>query len=195
MQTKELQNGRLAMVAAAGMIAQELASSQKLFTLAVSGEEVADGAKTSRREIIQRVAAAAPLVAAALPAFAYEGNQDGKRADENGAMGGDGFSLVTAKGAPGLASRAGGNIPSIRAAGTWYDPAHPGCTRKIQLSGKKAFITGADEDGKKWKVTGEIKGDSLVIDFTPKGGPKDVEAKYVIGKGLVFPDGNVWSKA
>merc|ERR1719261_2452175 len=52
MQTKELQNGRLAMIAAAGMIAQELASNQKLFTLSVSGEEVAEGAMTSRRELI-----------------------------------------------------------------------------------------------------------------------------------------------
>jgi len=39
MQTKELQNGRLAMIAAAGMIAQELASNQKLFMLAVGGQE------------------------------------------------------------------------------------------------------------------------------------------------------------
>merc|ERR1712134_222104 len=39
MQTKELQNGRLAMIAAAGMIAQELASNQKLFMLSVGGQE------------------------------------------------------------------------------------------------------------------------------------------------------------
>merc|ERR1719240_197153 len=39
MQTKELQNGRLAMIAAAGMIAQELASGNKLFMLSVSGKE------------------------------------------------------------------------------------------------------------------------------------------------------------
>merc|ERR1711985_152432 len=38
-QTKELQNGRLAMIAAAGMIAQELASNQKLFVLSVGGQE------------------------------------------------------------------------------------------------------------------------------------------------------------
>jgi inosine/xanthosine triphosphate pyrophosphatase family protein len=31
MQTKELNNGRLAMIATAGMIAQEIASGQKLF--------------------------------------------------------------------------------------------------------------------------------------------------------------------
>merc|ERR1712118_351394 len=34
-----LQNGRLAMIAAAGMIAQELASNQKLFMLSVGGQE------------------------------------------------------------------------------------------------------------------------------------------------------------
>merc|ERR1711985_159536 len=39
MQTKELNNGRLAMIAAAGMIVQELASNQKLFMLSVSGQE------------------------------------------------------------------------------------------------------------------------------------------------------------
>merc|ERR1711937_269825 len=39
MQTKELQNGRLAMIAAAGMIAQELASNQKLLMLSVGGQE------------------------------------------------------------------------------------------------------------------------------------------------------------
>ena len=45
-----------------------------------------------------------------------------------------------------------------------------------------------------WKVKGTVSGQSIVIDFSPKGGPKDVEAKYVIGKGLVFPDGNTWTK-
>merc|ERR1719238_859046 len=41
MQTKELQNGRLAMIAAAGMIAQELASNEKLSMLSVGGQEAA----------------------------------------------------------------------------------------------------------------------------------------------------------
>merc|ERR1719359_325516 len=39
MQNKELNNGRLAMIAAAGMIGQELATGQKLFMLAVGGQE------------------------------------------------------------------------------------------------------------------------------------------------------------
>merc|ERR1719473_1202393 len=38
MQTKELNNGRLAMIAAAGMIVQELATKEKLFMLAVGGQ-------------------------------------------------------------------------------------------------------------------------------------------------------------
>merc|ERR1719504_438894 len=38
MQTKELNNGRLAMIAAAGMIAQELATGNKLATFAVMGK-------------------------------------------------------------------------------------------------------------------------------------------------------------
>jgi len=39
MQTKELNNGRLAMIATAGMIVQELVSKDKLFMLAVGGQE------------------------------------------------------------------------------------------------------------------------------------------------------------
>jgi hypothetical protein len=38
MQTKELNNGRLAMIATAGMIVQELATKEKLFMLAVGGQ-------------------------------------------------------------------------------------------------------------------------------------------------------------
>merc|ERR1719171_648209 len=41
MQTKEINNGRLAMIAAAGMIAQEIATGNKIFMLAVGGQEAA----------------------------------------------------------------------------------------------------------------------------------------------------------
>merc|ERR1719326_639824 len=45
MQTKELNNGRLAMIAAAGMIVQELATGEKLATFAVMGKGAAKNAK------------------------------------------------------------------------------------------------------------------------------------------------------
>merc|ERR1719247_3724862 len=40
MQTKELNNGRLAMIAIAGMVAQELATGNKIFMLSVGGQEI-----------------------------------------------------------------------------------------------------------------------------------------------------------
>jgi len=123
-----------------------------------------------------------------------KGFQQGKRVNEAGAA----FKKESLTGSPtqaaSLSSRKGGNPPSIRIAGKWADPGHPGCERKIQLAGNKAFITGADEDGKPWKVIGIVEGSDVMIDFSPKGGPKDVKATFVIGKGLTFPDGNVWTK-
>ena len=97
-------------------------------------------------------------------------------------------------GASSLRGRKGGEKSTARLAGTWKDPGHPGCVRKVQLAGNKAFIKGADEDGKPWKAVGLISGNDVTIDFTAKGGPADVTATYVVGKGLVFPDGNVWTQ-
>ena len=51
MQTKELQNGRLGMIAAAGMIAQELASLEKLFMLSVGGQEAAFDGEAYAKEL------------------------------------------------------------------------------------------------------------------------------------------------
>jgi len=122
------------------------------------------------------------------------GLQDGKRTTAEGSA----FKTESLTSSPGAAAnlpaRSGGNIPTIRIAGKWSDAAHPGCTRKIQLSAKQAFIAGADEDGKPWKAVGTINGDDIIIDFSAKGGPKDVKATFVIGKGITFPDGNVWTR-
>lgn len=123
------------------------------------------------------------------------GLQDGKLTGDTGSLYKSTSLTGSANSAAQLAARKGGAIPSIRIAGKWADPSHPGCTRKIQLAGNKAFINGADEDGKPWKAVGIIAGDDVVIDFSGKGGPTDVKATFVIGKGIVFPDGNVWTKA
>ena len=45
-----------------------------------------------------------------------------------------------------------------------------------------------------WKAVGIIADNIVTIDFSAKGGPADVPATFVVGKGLVFPDGNVWTK-
>ena len=81
----------------------------------------------------------------------------------------------------------------IRFGGTYTDPLHPGCPRKVLLQGGGAQITGADEDGKPFKLKAEVSGKALYIDFSPKGGPSSVRAEWT-GLGLAFPDGNVWSK-
>jgi hypothetical protein len=47
-------------------------------------------------------------------------------------------------------------------------------------------------------LTGEVvhipsKLDEILIDFTPKGGPKNLLGKWT-GTGILFPDGNEWKK-
>ena len=34
---------------------------------------------------------------------------------------------------------------------------------------------------------------TLLVDFSPKGGPKDLEGKYAKGR-ISWPDGNSWTK-
>ena len=92
-----------------------------------------------------------------------------------------------------LADAPFGDPAGVRLGGTYSDAAHPGCVRRILLSGSTAIITGADEDGKPWKVKGQVQGRSILVDFTAKGGPKDVVATWT-GLGLRFPDGNLWTK-
>lgn len=164
--------------------------------LVASASSLKIEAPSTRRAFLANVAAAAPVAALALPAFAgpSDGLQEGKRTDDNGATGGEGFSLTGTSGAANQVGRKGGTLPKIRASGTWSDPAHPGCERKIVAQGSGLIITGADEDKKAWKVKGKVEGTTILVDFSPKGGPADVEAKFVLGKGIVFPDGNVWTK-
>ena len=52
----------------------------------------------------------------------------------------------------------------------------------------------ADEDGKPWKVAAVPQGDKILVDFSPKGGPADVEGQWLGTGGIKFPDGNVWAK-
>ena len=50
---------------------------------------------------------------------------------------------------------------------------------------------GETRSGVRAQVQGQLKGNSIILDFTPKGGPKDVEGKSArrSERCLVFPMG------
>ena len=102
--------------------------------------------------------------------------------------------------------------------GDYDDPNHPGCLRQVKVVGAPmkpdgsrnlyavVEVTGYDgKNGEKtctdrpkredlWKVTGKTRGnDEAFLDFSSKGGPADLVGKWD-GSGIVFPDGNKWTK-
>jgi hypothetical protein len=72
--------------------------------------------------------------------------------------------------------------------------------RHITVKDGVCTLVGCDGPEKKeWtfvqNVTGGQMGTEMVIDFSPKGGPKDLLAKWDAERnGIAFPDGNLWSK-
>jgi len=102
--------------------------------------------------------------------------------------------------------------------GDYDDPNHPGCLRQVKVVGaplradgsRSAYpvveVVGYDgKEGEKscsarptradlWKIQGKLKSDKeATIDFSPKGGPTNLLATWD-GDGIVFPDGNKWTK-
>jgi hypothetical protein len=97
--------------------------------------------------------------------------------------------------------------------GSFSDPKHPNCQRVITVNGNNANVVGtdghpgcpADGSGKKWKLSGKINGDSIVFDFSKKGGPTDLgklkggptdlegvwDASSPVG--IKYADGNKWT--
>mmetsp|Transcript_28401 Transcript_28401/g.81652 ORF Transcript_28401/g.81652 Transcript_28401/m.81652 type:complete len:145 (-) Transcript_28401:58-492(-) len=89
--------------------------------------------------------------------------------------------------------------------GSYSDPNHPNCLREVQvLTKNKAEVKGTDGNpgcppdgrGRTWALIGQVDGDSILIDFSPKGGPKDLKGVWEASPtpGIRFPDGNLWSK-
>jgi hypothetical protein len=87
--------------------------------------------------------------------------------------------------------------------GSYRDPIHPGCLRNIEVAGAAAKISGtdgnpgcpADGSGRVWNLEGKIDGKSIFVDFSPKGGPKDLTGTWEAeAPGIRFPDGNKWTK-
>lgn len=88
--------------------------------------------------------------------------------------------------------------------GSFEDPNHPYCVRKIENIGRIATIEGTDgnpgcqPNGKgteEFQLLAAVENDQLIVDFSPKGGPKQVIAKWEGGDqpGIRFPDGNKWT--
>eukprot|EP00621_Florenciella_sp_RCC1693_P006004 CAMPEP_0182535684 /NCGR_PEP_ID=MMETSP1323-20130603/18510_1 /TAXON_ID=236787 /ORGANISM="Florenciella parvula, Strain RCC1693" /LENGTH=237 /DNA_ID=CAMNT_0024745849 /DNA_START=35 /DNA_END=748 /DNA_ORIENTATION=+ len=78
--------------------------------------------------------------------------------------------------------------------GEYSDPNHPDGFRVVTALKDQALIVGADgPKDAQWKLAGKMSGDNVLIDFSPKGGPKDLLGKFD-GSGIVFPDGNRWPK-
>ena len=78
----------------------------------------------------------------------------------------------------------------------YTDPEHNNAPRKVTFhDGETVFITGKDtKKGKKWRVKGKINKNksNMIIDFSSKGGPKNISAK-ILKNGIKFKDGNMWN--
>ena len=77
----------------------------------------------------------------------------------------------------------------------YFDPNH-NQSRNVKYIGNKLIITGRDtKKGKKWRITGKYnkKNGRSILDFSSKGGPKNITAKIKKNK-IVFGDGNAWKR-
>ena len=89
-------------------------------------------------------------------------------------------------------------------AGYYSDPNHPNCQRIIEVAGTIASLTGTDGNpgcpsdgsGEVWTLKGKVNGNTLLVDFSPKGGPPDLKGVYdaTVPAGINWPDGNKWTK-
>lgn len=89
-------------------------------------------------------------------------------------------------------------IPQIN--GIYSDPNHSDGYRIVRaLDKNNALITLQDEsDGPVISVNGKINtqqtGATITLDFSAKGGPKNIVATFSGDNKLNFPDGNAWTK-
>lgn len=87
--------------------------------------------------------------------------------------------------------------------GSYADPNHPNCKREISVSGASAKVSGTDGNpgcpasgaGKPWSLVGEVNEKTILVDFTPKGGPKNLKGAWEDSpiKGIRWPDNNLWA--
>ena len=78
--------------------------------------------------------------------------------------------------------------------GEYTDPNHPDGLRKISVKGKDVTLVGTDSaGGKQWVLQAKESEGTIFVDFSPKGGPKDLLGVYDNG-AIKWPDGNSWTK-
>jgi len=87
--------------------------------------------------------------------------------------------------------------------GRFTDPInHPGGIRDITLSDTKlgqfqlATVKGGGGRGepKSYELPAMVFNDKITVDFSPKGGPRDLTGTFVDGVGIKWPDGKTWPK-
>ena len=91
--------------------------------------------------------------------------------------------------------------------GSYADPNHPNCLRIIadvkDSSSSDIVLTGTDGNpgcppdgaGKTWKLVGKVEGSNVFVDFSPKGGPKDLKGVFdASSQAIKWPDGNSWAR-
>jgi len=94
---------------------------------------------------------------------------------------------------------------AIDFSGQYSDPKHPNCKREIQYVDRTTVrVSGTDGtpgcpldgSGKAWVLSGQIHGDLITVDFSPKGGPKSLQGIYddvTSPESIKWPDGNSWT--
>ena len=87
-------------------------------------------------------------------------------------------------------------LPPITINGIYSDPNHLEGYRIVRtLDKSNALITLQDKpNGPIISVMGKIAGTTITLDFSAKGGPKDIVATLDGNDKLNFPDGNTWTK-
>lgn len=84
--------------------------------------------------------------------------------------------------------------------GVYADPRHPKGYRVLFGDDRRAAVKlrdapGGEESELPVRMRSEAGGTRLTFDFSPKGGPRDVEGVLGgDGRSIAFPDGNVWTR-
>lgn len=93
-------------------------------------------------------------------------------------------------------------VSSTKEAREYDDPNHKLCPRKLEFNKGRVQFTGADgpdgghceqnKRGKQFTIHGHAHNGEVKMDFSSKGGPKDVVGKISKQGHITWPDGNEW---